>query len=618
MTENRDPLDDELRQRLVAMEGRVAGDWPPSLRTAARWQLPIAAIVVVVAVGTFAGLGLSGLLPRPTASPTHVGDASGSSREGLGTVWTVSVVQHAQEHRAYGLRTGSGGTTATPDGILVVGSASPPEPPEDSGFALREAAGWYSVDGSEWLAARSLLDVESPDACASRDRLTGPAQNGELGPVISLDDGRLISIGFVAPVPGMAGGNGLPIPYVSEDGGHCWRTAAAIGLSVTVPDKMQIRDVVRVGSRWVAVGGAYGAAAASVVMTSEDGLHWRAVDASLSDVNGIQGVGDFESIYGAIGYGQLNAVAWNGEIVVTVGTEGAWTSPDGLNWWTVRSRWPDDAAILDLIWTGDRFLGVGEQTTDSATAAVVVSSADGANWEVRPLPGAGESARAVALENGRLVVVGGGDSVTVAWVSDDDGLTWTDAVALPGPSSALPQAIVSFGGGVVAVGVDTLPGHDSGDIIAWRSVPSPAPVSPSPGPASPPPTPSSDPSPAPTPSAVTTPAPFTEPASYTYVLGSRCGERSLIGRYSVTVTGGSVVGVEPLDDPAPYSPAPGEVPTLSGIIDLALQALADGADAVHLLQDPADGQPISLDIDWDSTAIDDELCYTVSAVEISS
>ena len=110
-------------------------------------------------------------------------------------------------------------------------------------------------------------------------------------------------------------------------------------------------------------------------------------------------------------------------------------------------------------------------------------------------------------------------------------------------------------------------------------------------------------------------AEWAEPAAYSFTLESRCGERMLIGRFHVEVENGVVVGVEGLDDQgrtAAEVVRSDDLPTLTDLLRLVAQARSDGADEVSLVTDPADGHPVSVEIDWQANAVDDEECYQIS------
>lgn len=109
-------------------------------------------------------------------------------------------------------------------------------------------------------------------------------------------------------------------------------------------------------------------------------------------------------------------------------------------------------------------------------------------------------------------------------------------------------------------------------------------------------------------------AEWAEPAAYSFTLESRCGERNLIGRFAVEVENGVVIAVEDLVDQGGATSVvqPADVPTLSGLLALVAEARNEGAGEVNLVTDPADGHPVSVEIDWEAAATDDEECYTVS------
>lgn len=115
-------------------------------------------------------------------------------------------------------------------------------------------------------------------------------------------------------------------------------------------------------------------------------------------------------------------------------------------------------------------------------------------------------------------------------------------------------------------------------------------------------------------------AEWAEPAAYSFTLESRCGERNLLGRFAVEVENGVVVSVEGLDDQGRRATSvvqPADVPTLADLLALVAEARGDGADQVDLVTDPADGHPVSVEIDWEAAATDDEECYTVSDLVVS-
>jgi uncharacterized protein YceK len=116
-----------------------------------------------------------------------------------------------------------------------------------------------------------------------------------------------------------------------------------------------------------------------------------------------------------------------------------------------------------------------------------------------------------------------------------------------------------------------------------------------------------------TPIAEASPSGWSEPAAYTFILSSQCGERAMLGPFRVNVEDGTTIAFEPIDEQARlFQGPPGIMPTLAGLIARAPDARARGADRVDVISDPADGHPVSVTIDMDAAAIDDEECYEIS------
>ncbi|MEX1209174.1 MAG: DUF6174 domain-containing protein [Acidimicrobiia bacterium] len=102
-----------------------------------------------------------------------------------------------------------------------------------------------------------------------------------------------------------------------------------------------------------------------------------------------------------------------------------------------------------------------------------------------------------------------------------------------------------------------------------------------------------------------------EPVAYSFALDSQCGERSLLGRFEVSVRDGQVAEVAALD------PAGARVirllgtdvvPTVGSLLEEARAARTDGAH-VNIVLDEADGHPISIEIDWGGD--DAQACYLI-------
>lgn len=107
------------------------------------------------------------------------------------------------------------------------------------------------------------------------------------------------------------------------------------------------------------------------------------------------------------------------------------------------------------------------------------------------------------------------------------------------------------------------------------------------------------------------PAQAALPASYSFDLTSRCGERSLLGAYRVWVADDAVVRVEPREG----TPRPADLADVPTIADLEAQIEDVGPDAVVEVDRADDGRLRSVSIDHLPDAIDDEECYTVGEVQ---
>ena len=105
------------------------------------------------------------------------------------------------------------------------------------------------------------------------------------------------------------------------------------------------------------------------------------------------------------------------------------------------------------------------------------------------------------------------------------------------------------------------------------------------------------------------------PVEYSFILDSGCGERSLIGRFAVTVRSNRVADVEALDESARSVLErgwPGIVPTLDALLRELDDARRAGADVADAEFDPDDGHVTAVDLDYDADATDDEACYRIS------
>lgn len=107
-----------------------------------------------------------------------------------------------------------------------------------------------------------------------------------------------------------------------------------------------------------------------------------------------------------------------------------------------------------------------------------------------------------------------------------------------------------------------------------------------------------------------------EPSAYRYTLKSSEGERALIGTFEVTVRDGKVVKTVGIDESGRrvVDQEATEVPTIAELLKQAETARAEDADDVDV-DYAKDGRPVSISIDWEENAIDDEEAYTVGDYE---
>ncbi len=147
------------------------------------------------------------------------------------------------------------------------------------------------------------------------------------------------------------------------------------------------KNVVWTGSMYMAVGGQ------GEVAASTDGLAWTVR----------QGPGVLVD---------TGAVASNGSVTVAAGGFGAlaWTV-DGRQW----SHGPrlTDEDLNDVRWTGGRFITTGD-------AGTVLASMDGRTWTREPAPPLAVDLRGAADVDGRLAVIGSGETIQIRLPSVPD------------------------------------------------------------------------------------------------------------------------------------------------------------------------------------------------------
>lgn len=106
------------------------------------------------------------------------------------------------------------------------------------------------------------------------------------------------------------------------------------------------------------------------------------------------------------------------------------------------------------------------------------------------------------------------------------------------------------------------------------------------------------------------------PASYTYTLtrGCFCFVEA-IGPVRIQVDGDSVVSRTFVESGAPVTQFQELWPSMEGLFDLVEEALRD-ADEVEIRYDPDRGVPLRVSVDWITEAIDDEVSWTVTDLQL--
>jgi len=106
-----------------------------------------------------------------------------------------------------------------------------------------------------------------------------------------------------------------------------------------------------------------------------------------------------------------------------------------------------------------------------------------------------------------------------------------------------------------------------------------------------------------------------EPARYSFVLDSRCGEQQLIGKFQVSVVDGTVTATRGLDETASNAlrgAQPDLVPTLGQLVEQVNEARRSGAEVADIDVDLDDAHPVRITIDPHKNTNDDESCFTIS------
>jgi hypothetical protein len=312
-------------------------------------------------------------------------------------------------------------------------------------------------------------------------------------------------------VSSMASAGGTRLAVGSADGhpaiwwhaaSGAWRLVSAASPAVyRRPGVERLSSVAHGPAGWIAVGGVVsGAAQQPVVLTSANGVTWRAVDSLAvfagrdNYVTGVTASHDGYVVVGMhiAGRSAVAAMWWSADLrswlsgdnggltgkfepsnvyavapvpagFVAVGTHGPsasiWTSADGRRWQVLDIRLPAGAssATLSLIAVnGSRVVAAGYAVTGAGHIPIVVASADGGRqWDqlVLAAPGGLGAATALTAVGGGFVAAGqlgrAGDQRVVTWTSPD-GLAWS-AAASAGVGSRQISVLTAAGHTVTGV-----------------------------------------------------------------------------------------------------------------------------------------------------------------------
>jgi hypothetical protein len=264
----------------------------------------------------------------------------------------------------------------------------------------------------------SGLRMVSTDGSAWTDLQTG--KEGEVYRAAAHGNGRFVAVGSF-------GGNNI---YASTADGQTWDTG--------IKDAKYVNYLRGLGfgrGAFLGLGGDPGAVGDSkpFVVTTMDGKAWT------------------DPVF-VTGKNMLRRVCWGNERFVAVGDRGRRaTSPDGLQW----TDTPDVKAIdtlIDVTFGQGRFVGVGLH-------GLRMTSEDGLTWSNRLVGEEGEHINSVIWTGDRFVAVGQGATYFSA-----DGLKWERTVNHDAPLTAVygqKQFIgANWRGRILR----------SDDAIAWREV----------------------------------------------------------------------------------------------------------------------------------------------------
>ena len=220
----------------------------------------------------------------------------------------------------------------------------------------------------------------------------------------------------------VAGDGQVTISWTPDSGVEYWAFWAA-GSNVDVTHPAAIKT--NVSSPFTVVGLINGATYAFTINGRKDGGPGGTPAPVVTAVP--RPTGQEWKVGNGAGTGDLKAVAYVASYDA-VGVAGAmFQSPDGITWTPAAGNWAAMAGTTNInaiINAGGRFIAVGD-------AGLILSSADNVNWTAGTFvvpPAAAPRLNALSFDGVRVVAVGDGGAI---YYSDDSGITWNAAAAVP-------------------------------------------------------------------------------------------------------------------------------------------------------------------------------------------
>jgi flagellin len=250
-----------------------------------------------------------------------------------------------------------------------------------------------SIDGINWEYTNTLSDVFVKDMFWNSDKneyiLVGGKGDGDpVGYIATSADG----INWTEQATSVSepftevNWNGSQYVAITHEGANIITSANGVDWTVQNSNtSKRLLDVNWNGSQYVI------SAYDGVMLTSDNGTDW--VEHITANVD------------------EFPEIAWNGATYAAAGSNG-WvlTSTDGENWSQSRVGNSGDH-FHDIIWTGEQFIAVGEQT--------IITSKDGATWDIQATS---HVLNKINWDGNQYIALG--DQGVI--ITSSDGMNWTE------------------------------------------------------------------------------------------------------------------------------------------------------------------------------------------------